>query len=161
MMDRRGVSGLGLATVLTLSACSAHSSDVQLQGSDLGVVKIGAPFEDTVMRISEVLGEPTSNPAPGQLCPGSSREVTWRELRIGEQGGLLFGWVSTSGGLRSNRGIGVGSRESDLQNAYGDRVTLLPATTGVSSFSVDEIGLAGNIDASGTVSALFGGGCGT
>ncbi|WP_019873075.1 hypothetical protein [Sporichthya polymorpha] len=160
MIDRRGASGLALITVVALSGCSSHSSGVELRGSDLGVVKIGAPFEDAVSKISTVLGEPTSDPATGRLCPGSSREVAWRQLRIGEQGGLLFGWVSTSGDLRSNLGIGVGSRESDLQEAYGDKVALLPATTGVNSFSIEKLGLAGNIDASGIVSALFSGGCG-
>lgn len=160
MMDRRGASGLALTTALALSGCSSHSSEVELRGSDLGVVKIGAPFEDAVTKISKVLGEPTSDPASGRLCPRSSREVAWRGLRVGEQDGLLFGWVSTSGDLTSNRGIGIGSPERDLQKAYGDKVTLLPATTGLSSFSIETLGLAGNIDASGLVSALFGGGCG-
>lgn len=162
MNHRVSAAGAAFAVLWGLSACSSSTApSVVLSGQDLGVVELGAPFEEAVAKLTEVLGAPTAAPTGGRSCPESTREVGWPGLRIGERSGVLVGWVSTSGELATNRGIRVGSTRTELEEAYGDDLALLSATAGVArSFSVRNTALAGNIDPSGTIMALFSGACG-
>lgn len=161
MNTQFGAAAAILMVAVTSNACSSDSTQVLLTGQDLGVVQIGTPFDTAVAEIADALGAPTADPAPGRSCPGSAREVLWPGLRIGERGGLLFGWVSTSGELATDKDIRVGSTQADLEKSYRDDLELLPATGGVgSTFNIASMSMAGNLDASGRVSALFSGGCG-
>jgi hypothetical protein len=158
---RLHAAGIALLAALASCACSGGSAGLELAGHDLGVTEVGASFDTALAKITDVLGTPSTDPAPGHSCPGSTREVAWPELRIGERDGLLIGWVSTSGELATDKGIRVGSTQADLMRSYGDSLALVPATAGVgTSFAVDGTSLAGNIGPSGVVSALFSGACG-
>ena len=165
-MRKTRLNGAGIALLVALasSACSGGSrgtAGLELAGHDLGVTEVGASFDTALSKITDVLGTPSTDPAPGHSCPGSTREVAWPGLRIGERDGLLIGWVSTSGELATDKGIRVGSTQASLMRSYGDNLALVPATAGVgTSFAVDGTSLAGNIGPSGEVSALFSGACG-
>lgn len=161
MRSRWGTAGILLILAMGPTACSSGSARVVLAGQDLGVVEIGTPFQTAVAQLTRALGPPEADPAPGRSCPGSAREVRWPGLRIGEKGGVLFGWVSTSGDLATDKGIRVGSSQTDLEKAYRSDLALVPATGGVgNAFSIATRSLVGNLDPSGTVTALFSGGCG-
>lgn len=133
-----------------------------LIGRELGITVLGAEFQGAVKAISVFLGPPVADPASGRQCLDSSSEVAWTGFRVGERDGILVGWVSTSKALSTDFGVTVGSTREALGRAYGPDVSVIDAVTAGAgnAFSVLRVGLAGDLDDAGRVSALFSGDCG-
>lgn len=110
----------------------------------LGAVGFGDAAGVVVDRLSAILGSPTDD-SPLESCPsgGADRLVQFSELVVAIGGQRFVAWDLglTSGAfpapLVTAEGIGVGSTQSELRSAYGDRLRLSPDDPFGPSFEVE------------------------
>ena len=148
----------------TAPATTVPASPLRLDGDDLGVTRVGAPFREAVVAVSTVLGRPSGDPAPDTACIGAEDETTWGVFRLASSGGRVSGWLSTSPTLRTPAGVAVGTTVAQLRRAYGDRVEVRPPPEpdGLPVFVVRDARLGGTLSgeaAADTVSSLVNGTC--
>jgi hypothetical protein len=148
----------------TPSASPAASAELELDGDDLGVTRVGAPYADAVQALTAVLGPPVADPSPTSSCVGAGdREVEWPEFRIAVTGGRVSGWSSTDGRLATPSGVGIGTTVTELQEVYGDRLELYDANPDSGpGFAVAGVELSGALTGPGgddRVTALFNRAC--
>ena len=72
------------------TAAAAPRSQVTLDGSSLGPVKIGATQRVAVARLSHWFGAPTGHSA--SVCLGGYKDVTWNDLDVQFKKGRLSGY---------------------------------------------------------------------
>ena len=125
--------------------------ELQLNGDDLGVTRVGAPSADAVRALSAVLGPPVADPAPATACVGAGeREVEWADFRLAITGGRVSGWSSTDGRLTTPSGIGIGTTVTEMQEVYGDRLELYDANPDSGpGFAVTGVELGGSLTGPG------------
>jgi len=131
----------------TPSASSAAPAELQLNGDDLGVTSVGAPYADAVAAVTAVLGPPVADPASATACVGAGeREVEWAGFRLAVTDGAVSGWSSTDGRLSTPSGIGIGTTITQMQEVYGDRLELYDANPdGGPGFAVTGVQLGGTL----------------
>ena len=156
----------------------------------LGPAALGDPIDEVVAIVEERLGGATedtgwiSSDSELGLCPGSVvRVIRWRSLRLffsdgptayGEETPHLFYYNNNPADtdevvdIPTARGIGLGSSVADLEEAYGDAVTVESSIAFGPAFVVDPRGpgiLSGTVtlaSEAGEVTSIAGGfGCGT
>jgi len=112
---------------------------VVLAPNGLGPVRIGDPAASAVARLTQALGpaDKETPAAAGASC-GATRSLQWADLQVfvndtpnapaGKSG--FLGWFDgvTSAkpalGLKTEKGIGIGSTEAQLKTAYGPDVSI-------------------------------------
>lgn len=110
----------------------------------LGAVRFDDAADVVVDRLIAILGPPTDD-SPLESCPseGADRLVQFAELAVAIGGRRFVAWDigPTSGALPAPlvtaEGIGVGSTQSELRSAYGDRLRLTPDDPFGPSFEVE------------------------
>lgn len=163
---------------------------LELAEDGLGLVDLGAGFDEALGVVSAELGPPSSDTgwirAHSDLgtCPGTVvRVVRWESLRLyfsdgptefGEEVRHLFYYsqsiaeTDTVVDLSTPEGITIGSTVADLAAAYGDRLRIESSFVFGVGFSVDPLGEAGLLSGTvthsqpdGEVTSIAGGfGCG-
>ena len=136
---------------------------MRLDGDDLGVTRVGAPFREAVGAVAVALGRPTGDPAADTSCVGAEDETTWGSFRLASSGGRVSGWLSTSTSLGTAAGVRVGTTLAALGQAYGSRLDLPPpAPDSGTIFLVPGAQLAGTLTGpapTDTVTSISNGTC--
>ena len=128
----------------------------------IGFATFGDPGSHVVEMLTGTLGLPNEDAAIP--CPGSNgdaRSVRWADLTLFLQDDQVAGYIDGSHypndapplELKTDAGIGLGSTRSELEAAYGDRLTFTDApgigTTEAVAYGVDGQALQGLIEGSG------------
>ena len=148
----------------TPSASAAAPAELVLNGDDLGVTRVGAPYADAVRAVTAVLGPPLADPSPTSSCVGAGdREVEWAEFRLAVTDDRVSGWSSTDGALETPSGVGIGTTVTELQEVYADRLQLYDANPDSGpGFTVTGVELGGALTGPGAddrVTAFFNRAC--
>lgn len=145
------------------TAPAAGPGGMRLDGDNLGVTRVGAPFRQAVAAVTAVLGRPTGDPAPDTSCLGAEDETAWASFRLASSGGRVSGWISTSTSLATPAGATVGTTLAALRQAYGPRVQVPPpAPDSGTIFLIPEARLSGMLSGpapTDTVTSLSNGTC--
>ena len=128
-------------------ASPAASGGLRLNGDDLGVTSVGAPYADAVRALTPVLGPPVADPSGTTACVGAGeKEVEWADFRLAVTDGRVSGWSSTDGRLTTPSGVGIGATVTELREVYGDRLELYDATPDSGpGFTVRGVELGGSL----------------
>jgi hypothetical protein len=110
----------------TGSASPLSRPKMWLNGDDLGVTHVGAPYKEAVAAISVVLGPPLYNPDPVTHCVDAQFEVSWAQFHLAVSGGKVSGWASKDTRLKTPSGVRIGTTVATLKRVYGSRLRLLP-----------------------------------
>ena len=137
---------------------------LRLNGDDLGVTSVGAPYADAVRALTPVLGPPVADPSETVGCVGAGeREVEWAAFRLAVTDGRVSGWRSTDDRLTTPSGIGIGTTVTEMREVYGDRLELYDANPdGGPGFTVTGVELGGELTGPGAddrVSGFFNRAC--
>jgi len=124
---------------------------LQLDGDDLGVTRVGAPYADAVRALTAVLGPPVADPAPATACVGAyEREVEWAGFRLAITDGTVSGWSSSDVRLTTPSGVGIGTTVTELREVEGERLELYDATPDSGpGFAVRGVELGGSLTGPG------------
>lgn len=140
----------------------APTSALQLNGSDLGVTKLGEPYDQAVSAITTVLGKGTAV-TDRVYCIGSERTTQWGAFRAVSKGGKLSGWTISNNRLESPSGVKVGTDVAALERIYGDRFQRFgPNPDNGPTFSVKGVDFLGGLSSTGsdaTVTSLHTSSC--
>lgn len=144
------------------SPSTPPASAIQLNGADLGVTKLGDPYDQAVAAISTVLGEGT--PVTDKVyCIGSDKTTEWGEFRAVSKGGALSGWTIGNDRLEAPSGVKVGTDVATLKRVYGDRFKRFgPNPDNGPTFSVKDVDFFGGLSSTAgdaTVTSLYTGSC--
>lgn len=147
----------------TAAASPSPSRRLWLNGADLGVTRVGAPYQQAVAAISAVLGPPLYDPDPVTHCVDAQREVGWANFHLAVTDGKVSGWASTDGRIATPSGVRVGTTVARLKQVYGERLRLLPPQVDSGRLfdvtGVDQFGSLTDGTDSGTVLAFANGAC--
>jgi hypothetical protein len=151
------------SSVATVSPSPSARAKLWLNGDDLGVTQVGAPYKEAVAAISAALGPPQHNPDPVTHCVEAQFEVSWAQFHLAVSGGKVNGWASKDPRLKTPSGVRVGTTIATLKRVYGSRLRLSPpqihspwlfGVEGVKQFGY----LTGGTDAA-TVNTFVNGAC--
>ena len=133
------------------SVSPAAPAVLRLDGDDLGVTRVRAPYADAVRALTAVLGPPVADPATTSACVGAGdREVEWADFRLAVSDGLVSGWQSSDVRLSTPSGVGIGTTVTEMQEVYGDRLELYDATPDSGpGFTVQGVQLGGALTGPG------------
>ena len=133
------------------SATPAPPGELQLNGDELGVTRVGAPSADAVRALTAVLGAPVADPAPETACVGAGeREVEWADFRLAITGGVVSGWLSRDPRFSTPSGVGIGTTVTEMREVYGDRLELYDANPDSGpGFAVTGVELGGDLTGPG------------
>lgn len=146
----------------TAAPTTPAAASLQLNGADLGVTRLGEPYDQAVAAISQVLGQgaPVTDAV---FCIGSDKTTQWGEFRAVSKDGKLSGWTISSDRLEAPSGVKVGTDVTTLQRVYGDRIERFgPNPDNGPSFSVRGVDFLGDLSSTGddaTVISLYTGSC--
>lgn len=139
-----------------------EAASLQLNGAELGITKLGDPYNKAVAAISKVLGQgaPVTDAV---FCIGSDKTTQWGEFRAVSKDGKLSGWTISSDRLEAPSGVKVGTDVATLQRVYGDRLERFePNPDNGPSFSVTGVDFLGDLSSTGddaTVISLYTASC--
>lgn len=132
----------------TTSTSTPASEVLTLEGDGLGPVSFGDPAEAVITALTALLGQPDDDSgwveatsSPFGVCPGDQvRGVQWASLLTLYSDGEtaygpagvhhFFAYVDSlfqgdeTVGLETAEGVGLGDSRQDLEETYGDRVTI-------------------------------------
>lgn len=148
----------------TPSTSPSAAAELTLNGDDLGVTRVGAPYADAVRALTAVLGPPVADPSPTTACVGAGeREVEWADFRLAVTAGRVSGWSSSDGRYATPSGVGIGTTVTELQEVYGERLELYDASPDSGpGFAVTGVELGGSLTGPGAddrVTAFFNRAC--
>lgn len=146
----------------TVAPTTPASSALQLNGGDLGVTRLGEPYEQALDAITTVLGKGTAV-SDRVYCIGSDRTTQWGAFRAVSKGGMLSGWTISSNRLEAPSGVKVGTDVATLERVYGDRFQRFgPNPDNGPTFSVQGVDFLGGLsstESDATVTSLYTASC--
>ena len=145
----------------TAAPSPAAAGALVLSGDDLGVTRVGAPYQDAVRAVARVLGPPRAIPASSTACIGAEQlEVEWPGFRLAVSDDRVSGWTADDPRLRTPSGVAVGTTVAELRRTYGDRLRLFEPTPDAGpGFAVEGVELGGELGPSGRVTRLWNRAC--
>jgi hypothetical protein len=121
------------ATATTTTTAALTKEALLLAGDGLGPLKFGTNAAHTIARLMQALGPPEKNtPLPAGTTCAATRRLQWGNLQVltnevgassgaGKPGfgGWFLGAAGTPLGLKTEKGIGIGSAVAQIKAAYG------------------------------------------
>jgi hypothetical protein len=146
-----GADGAESPSAAPPAAAPASAGGLVLGGDDLGVTRVGAPYEQAVRALSQVLGPPVANPSATTACVGAGQlEVEWRAFRLAVTDGQVSGWLSSDPRLRTPSDLRLGTTVAQAEQVLREGLRVYePNPDSAAGFTVDGVELGGALTGTG------------